>query len=178
MIFDILTLLPEACEAYLHSSIIGRAREKGLLHINCHNIRDFAHGRHRTVDDTPYGGGPGMVMMASPIVEALESLPPQPAGPAIMLSPRGEVFNHKLAQELAGLPRIIMICGRYEGVDERVRLLKVDREISLGDFVLTGGELAALCLVDAVSRFIPGVLGHEESALEESFAQGLLEYPH
>ncbi len=178
MIIDLLTLLPEECRAYLSASILGRAQASGLLTLRIRNIRDFATDKHRTVDDVPYGGGNGMVMMAPPIVAALESLPATPPGPIIMLSPHGQVFDQKMAMELCQLPRLILLCGRYEGIDQRVKDLKVDMEISLGDFVLTGGELAALSVIDACARLLPGVLGGENSAKDDSFSQGLLEYPH
>lgn len=178
MIFDILTLLPEACQAYAQASILGRAQKAGLIQVRLTNVRDFAHDKHRTVDDAPYGGGNGMVMMPGPLVEAIESLSPEPAAPVILLSPQGQVFDQATARELAALPRLILVCGRYEGVDERARLLKVDRELSLGDFVLSGGELAALAVVDGVSRLLPGVLGGEQSAEADSFMDGLLEHPH
>ncbi len=178
MIFDILTLFPEVCAAYAGVSILGRAQKAGLVSLRLVNIRDFALDRHRTVDDVPYGGGDGMVMMAPPLVAALESLPPEPPAPVILLSPQGRPFDQAWARELAGLPRLTLICGRYEGIDERVRLLKVDQELSLGDFVLSGGELAALCVVDAVSRLLPGVLHGAGSAAADSFSDGLLEHPH
>ncbi len=178
MIFDILTLLPQACAAYLKASILGRAQKAGLIEVRLTDVRDFATDRHRTVDDYPYGGGDGMVMKVEPIVAALESLPGRPRPRIIMLSPQGTPFTQDLARELAGLERLVLICGRYEGVDERVRQLAVDQEISLGDFVLSGGELPALAVVDAVSRLIPGVLGGSGSAEADSFSDGLLEHPH
>ncbi len=178
VIFDILTLLPEVCQAYAQASILGRAQKAGLIQVRLTNVRDFAHDRHRTVDDAPYGGGDGMVMMPGPVVEAIESLPPEPPGPVILMSPQGRTFDQQVARELAREKRLILVCGRYEGIDERVRLLKVDQELSLGDFVLSGGELAALAVVDAVSRLIPGVLGGECSAQTDSFMDGLLEHPH
>lgn len=178
MIFDLVTLFPEVCQAYCQASILGRAQKKGLVEVRVTNPRDYARDRHRTVDDVPYGGGDGMVLMAPPLVEALESLPAEPAAPVIMLSPQGRTFDQQVAAELAGHERLILLCGRYEGIDDRVRQLKVDLELSLGDFVISGGELAALCIVDAVSRLLPGVLGGESSADYDSFAQGLLEHPH
>lgn len=178
MIFDILTLFPEVCRQYCQTSILGRAAAAGLIDVRLTDIRDFAHDRHRTVDDAPYGGGNGMVMMAPPLVEALESLPAQPPAPVLLLSPRGRVFDQEAAREYSRLERLILVCGRYEGVDERFRRLKVDQELSLGDFVLSGGELAALAVVEAVSRLIPGVLGGEDSAARDSFSDGLLEHPH
>lgn len=178
MIFDILTLFPEVCQVYLEASILGRAARAGLIEARLINVRDFAPDRHRTVDDLPYGGGDGMVMMAPPLVAALESLPVEPGTRVILLSPQGRALDQELARELAVLPRLTLICGRYEGVDERVIAGWVDQEVSLGDFVLSGGELAALCLVDAVSRLIPGVLHGADSAAADSFMDGLLEHPH
>ncbi len=178
MIFDVLTLFPEVIEAYCSASILGRARRRGLITVRPLNIRDFARDRHRSVDDAPYGGGDGMVMMAEPVVAALESLEPDPPGPVILLTPQGRTLDQGLVRELAGQERLILLCGRYEGIDERVRRLKVDRELSLGDYVLSGGELAALALVDAVSRLLPGVLGGAASAASDSFMDGLLEHPH
>ncbi|MCB2186071.1 MAG: tRNA (guanosine(37)-N1)-methyltransferase TrmD [Deltaproteobacteria bacterium] len=178
MIFDILTLFPEACRAYLEASILGRAQKAGLVTVRLTNIRDFARDKHHTVDDTPYGGGSGMVMRPDPLCEAVEGLPPLPPGRVILLSPQGRPFSHARAAELAQRPRLILVCGRYEGVDERFITLKVDEEISLGDFVLSGGELAALAVVDAVSRLLPGVLGAADAADNDSFAAGLLEHPH
>lgn len=178
MIFDILTLLPEACRAYCDSSILGRAQKAGLIQVRTVDIRGFATDRHRTVDDAPYGGGSGMVMMAGPVMAALESLEPEPEPRVILLTPAGRPLDQDLARELSQLPRLVLICGRYEGLDERVRLLAKPQEISLGDFVLTGGELAALCIVDAVARLLPGVLGGEDSAQADSFMDGLLEHPH
>ena len=178
MIFDILTLFPQVVEAYCSASILGRARAAGLVSVRTTNVRDFATDRHRTVDDAPYGGGDGMVMTPGPLVSALESLEADPPGPVILLTPQGRPFNQDAARELAGLQRLILVCGRYEGIDERVRLLKADRELSLGDFVLSGGELAACAVVDAVSRLLPGVLGGAGSAQSDSFMDGLLEHPH
>lgn len=178
MIFDILTLLPEACAAYLKASILGRAQKAGFIEVRLTNIRDFAFDRHRTVDDAPYGGGDGMVMKVEPLVAALESLAGKPRPHIVLMSPQGRPLTQGMAAELASLERLVIICGRYEGIDERVRKLAVDQEISLGDFVLSGGELPALALVDAVSRLIPGVLGGEGSAAADSFSDGLLEHPH
>ncbi|MFH1058591.1 MAG: tRNA (guanosine(37)-N1)-methyltransferase TrmD [Pseudomonadota bacterium] len=180
MIFDLVTLFPEVCEAYCQASIMGRAQAAGLIRVRTTNPRDFAHDRHRTVDDVPYGGGDGMVMMPGPLTEALEGLRGPEAGPparVILLCPQGRPLDQVHVRDLAGLERLVLVCGRYEGVDERVRPL-VDEELSLGDFVLSGGELAALCVADAVSRLIPGVLGGADSAAADSFMDGLLEHPH
>jgi len=179
MQFDVFTLLPEVFSPYLESSILQRARQRGLIDVYVHNIRDWTHDRHHVTDDTPYGGGGGMVMKAEPIFEAVESvLGAPPVCPLILLTPQGRVFDHRLAQELAQQERIGLICGRYEGVDERIREHLVSDEISIGDYVLTGGELPALILIDVLSRLIPGVLGDPDGAADDSHAAGLLEYPH
>ena len=179
MQFDIFTLFPEIFEPYLQSSILQRARQRGLLEVNLHNIRDWTHDRHHVTDDEPYGGGGGMVMKPEPIFAAVEGvLGSPPACPVILLTPQGRLFNHAVAQELAQLPRLALLSGRYEGVDERVRQHLVSDEISIGDFVLTGGELPALVVVDAVARFLPGVLGDPQGAWDDSFTSELLEYPH
>lgn len=179
MRFDILTLFPEMIEAVLGDSIIGRARDKGIIEINCIQIRDFANNKHNSVDDYPYGGGTGMVMQAQPIFAAYESvcdgLDYKPM--TIYLSPQGKTFKQSTAKRLAKKEHIVLICGHYEGVDQRVLDEIVDYEISLGDFVLTGGEIAAMAVVDATARLIPGVLKSEESFSEESHFSGLLEYP-
>jgi len=178
MIFDILTLFPEMFTSYLNTSIMGRAVRRGIVQVRCYPIRDFAGGKHRTTDDVPYGGGSGMVMKPEPLVEGIRFVRAQgPEAPVLLLSPQGEPFVQKTAWELAQQARLILVCGRYEGVDERVRLLAVDREISVGDFVMTGGELAAMAVVDATARLVPGVLGDEASPREETFSAGLLEYP-
>lgn len=180
MKIDILTLFPEMFQGPFDASIIKRAREKGLLSINMTNIRDFAHDKHKIVDDYPFGGGAGMVMKPEPIFEAVETvrgINDNKGARVIMLCPQGRVFNQQIAKELAAEPHLILICGHYEGVDERVREQLVDDEISIGDYVLTGGELAAMIIVDAVSRMIPGVLGEQESYMTDSFFDGLLGYP-
>jgi len=179
MRFDIFTLLPEVFPSYLESSILKRAVERGLIEVRIHNIRDYAHDKHHTTDDTPYGGGGGMVMKPEPIFEAIESeLTPQPVCPVIMLTPQGRVFDQRVADELSRHAQIALICGRYEGIDERIRAHLVSDEISIGDYVLTGGELPALLVVDAVARLLPGVLGDPTGAQDDSHASGLLEYPH
>ncbi len=179
MRIDILTLFPAMFAGPLTESILKRAQEKGLLSIHLHNIRDYTTDRHRTTDDTPYGGGGGMVMMVEPLVKAVEDVRGADQHvPVILLTPQGRVFTQRVACELAAHDRLILICGRYEGVDERVRQLVVTDEISIGDYVLTGGELAAMVVVDAVARLIPGVLGARWAAEEDSHAMGLLEYPH
>ena len=179
MRFDIFTLLPETFAPYLQASILQKASERGLLEFQVHNIRDYTHDRHHTTDDTPYGGGGGMVMKPEPVFEAVESvLADAPSFPVILMTPQGRVFNQKIALELSAYPRIALLCGRYEGVDERIREHLVTDEISIGDFVLTGGELPALMVIDAVARLLPGVLGDPDGAMDDSHASGLLEYPH
>jgi len=178
MKFDILTLFPAMFDGPLTESILKRAAENGLIDIALHNIRDWALDKHATADDAPYGGGAGMVMKVEPIAGAIEAVKEKsPNSKVILTTPCGRPFNHAVAEELSREEGLIIICGRYEGVDERVRTLFVDHEISLGDFVLTGGEIAAMVLVDAVARLVPGVLGCDASAQYDSFADGLLEYP-
>jgi tRNA (guanine37-N1)-methyltransferase len=192
MQFDVFTILPEVFPTYLETSILKKARERGLIDVRVHNIRDYTHDRHHTTDDTPYGGGGGMVMKPEPVFEAIESVlalnsphrSPRPAAdtrqgmPIILLTPQGRVFTQRMAEELVGHERIALLCGRYEGIDERVREHLVSAEISVGDYVLTGGELPALIMIDALARLIPGVLGDPTGAEDDSHAMGLLEYPH
>jgi tRNA (guanine37-N1)-methyltransferase len=179
MQFEIFTLLPEVFPPYIDTSILKRARERGLIDVRIHNIRDYTHDRHHTTDDTPYGGGGGMVMKPDPVFEAVESVVGMdPVCPVIMLTPQGRVFDQRVADELSRHERIALICGRYEGIDERIREHLVTDEISVGDYVLTGGELPALLIVDAISRLLPGVLGDPTGAVDDSHASGLLEYPH
>jgi tRNA (guanine37-N1)-methyltransferase len=179
MRFDVLTLFPEMFTGPLQESIIKRAQERGLISIHLHNIRDYATGRHRITDDTPYGGGGGMVMKPEPIFAAVEAVLGDEKGvPVILLSPQGRLFTHTVAKELSRQRRLVLICGRYEGVDERVREHLATDEISIGDYVLSGGELAAMVIIDAVSRLLPGVLGDPGATFEDSYAWGLLEYPH
>ena len=179
MRFEVFTLLPEVFPPYLESSILQRARQRGLLDVHLHNIRDWAHDKHHTTDDMPYGGGGGMVMKPEPVFEAVESvLGPAPGCPVILLTPQGRVFNQAAARQLSAHERIALICGRYEGFDERIRQHLVTDEISIGDYVLTGGELPALILIDALTRLLPGVLGDPDGAEDDSHATGLLEYPH
>jgi tRNA (guanine37-N1)-methyltransferase len=178
MRFDILTIFPEMFSAILREGIVGRAVKRGIVDVRIINIRDFAKGAHRTTDDRPYGGGDGMVMKPGPIYRALKAI--DRVGDrnlGILLSPQGDRFEQKTAWELSRWDQIILICGRYEGVDERVRLTCIERELSVGDYILSGGELAALVVMDAVSRLVPGVLGGLRSNLEDSFEDGLLEYP-
>jgi len=196
MQFEVFTLLPEVFPSYLETSILKRARERGLIDVRVHNIRDYAHDKHHTTDDMPYGGGGGMVMKPEPVFESVESVlgftspqaPPAPFVqtqgrpvsniPIILLTPQGRVFNQAIATELAGHPRIALLCGRYEGIDERIRAHLITDEISIGDYVLTGGELPALILIDAVARLLPDVIGDPTGAEDDSHAMGLLEYPH
>ncbi len=174
MRFTVVTLFPEMFESVLGASMLGRARERGLVQVDFVNPRDFTHDRHRTADDSPYGGGPGMVMKVEPLVAAIEAAG---AGHRVLLSPGGAPLVQARVRALAGLDHIVLVCGRYEGIDERVTEECIDEELSLGDFVLTGGELGALTIIDAVSRYVPGVLGEATSTDEESFSDGLLEYP-
>ncbi len=178
MIFDIMTLFPEMIENACNYSIMKRAVQAGIFSVNTINPRDFTLDKHKKVDDTPYGGGAGMVLMVQPYVDAYESITKSDKSATIMLSPQGEPLNERIVNELAVYDQIIMLCGHYEGFDERIREIIQPREISIGDFVLTGGELPALCLIDAVSRKIEGTLGKIESADEDSFSNGLIEYPH
>lgn len=179
MRIDIMTLFPEMCEAVLSESIIGRAREKGCVDIRCVNIRDFTADKHNRVDDAPYGGGMGMLMQTQPIYDCYRSLYPETEEKPhlIYLSPQGNTLTQSRVKELAALPRVVLLCGHYEGVDERVLEEIVDEEISVGDYVLTGGELPALVLTDAVCRMLPGVLPNDEAKELESHYNSLLEYP-
>ena len=206
MQFDVFTILPEVFPTYLDTSILKKARERGLIDVRVHNIRDYTHDKHHTTDDTPYGGGGGMVMKPEPIFEAVESVLGSPSAsqsslgstlrpaqdtarppshqtqsvivPVILLTPQGRVFTQRVAEELSRYEHIALLCGRYEGIDERIREHLVTDEISVGDYVLTGGELPALILIDAVSRLIPGALGDPTGAADDSHSMGLLEYPH
>lgn len=178
--FDIITIFPEMFSAYLGESILKRALQRGLLDVKLFNPRDFTTDRHRTVDDYPYGGGAGMVMKVEPIYNAIDSIKSDGLDRlTVLMSPQGKPYTQGMAETLAReAKRVVIICGRYEGIDERVRQSLVDEEISIGDYVLTGGELAALVIMDSVARLVPGVLGDEDSAKEESFSWGLLDYPH
>lgn len=180
MRIDILTLFPDMFHGPLTESIIGRAADRGLVSIVIHNLRDWGQGKHRVVDDYTFGGGSGMVMKPEPLFEAVEAIrggSASPATPVVLLTPQGRVFNQRIAAELSALDRLILICGHYEGVDERVREHLATDEISIGDYVLTGGELAAMVVADATVRQVPGVLGSPESVDNDSHASGLLEYP-
>ena len=177
--FEVVTIFPEMFRSFLEGSLLGKAIAAGLVKVELTDPRDHTHDKHRSVDDAPYGGGAGMVMKAPPLVEAIEAAVAA-RGPAhrILLTPAGRPFTQAVAAELAARPRVLLVCGRYEGIDDRVRALAIDEELSLGDFVLSGGEPAAMAVIDAVSRLVPGVLGDLASTEEESFgAEGLLEYP-
>ena len=177
MRIDILTLFPEMFTGPLSESMVKRARERGLVDVRIHNIRDFAHDKHRTADDRPFGGGPGMVLKPEPVFECVEAVVSE-GTPLIYMTPQGRPFTQAKAAELAAHENFAILCGHYEGVDERVLEALVTEEISIGDYVLTGGELPAMVVVDAVARLVPGVLGDEESARQESFTGGLLDCPH
>jgi tRNA (guanine37-N1)-methyltransferase len=179
---DVITIFPAMIEAALTEGVVGRARARGVLDIRVRDLRDYTEDRHRTVDDVPYGGGPGMVMKPEPLFKAVEAAvendgPGRPT-PVILMTPQGRLLTHEVATRLSALERIVVICGRYEGVDERVSQALATDEISIGDYVLSGGELAALVIVDAVARLVPGVVGDAESVAADSFARGLLDYPH
>jgi tRNA (guanine37-N1)-methyltransferase len=176
MKIDILTLFPGMFRGPCDESIVKRARSEGILELGLHNLRDYTHDRHKTVDDRPFGGGPGMLMKPEPLFEAVENLAKDDTW-VVMLTPAGRVFNQAVARELAAKPSLLLICGSYEGVDERVREALVDEELSIGDYVLTNGALPAMVIVDVVVRLLPGVLGDDESSQDESFSHGMLEYP-
>ncbi len=178
MIFEVLTLFPEIIESYCAVSIMKRATENGVFSVNAINPRDYTLDKHKKVDDTPYGGGAGMVLAVQPYVDAYESIEKSENSITVMLSPQGQPLDENKVTELSKYDQIIMLCGHYEGFDERIREIIKPVEISIGDFVLTGGELPALCVIDAVSRKLDGTLGKIESAREDSFSDGLLEYPH
>ena len=179
MLVDIFSLFPEVFQPYLEISILKRAIQNSLLQVNTHNIRDWATDRHHTTDDTPYGGGGGMIMKPEPVFAAVESiLGTPPSCPVILLCPQGRLFDQKLAREFSQQPHLALICGRYESYDERIRQHLVTHEVSIGDYVLTGGELPALVILDAIARLLPGVLGDAEATRDDSFSNNLLEYPH
>jgi len=179
MRFEVFSLFPEVFAPYLQTSILLRSQQSGLLEVHLHNVRDWTTDRHHVTDDEPYGGGGGMVMKPEPIFAAVEGiLGAPPACPVILLTPQGRLFNQETAQQLASQPRLGLICGRYEGVDERVRQHLATDEISIGDYVLTGGEIPALVLIDAIARLLPGAIGDPDGAQDDSHASGLLEYPH
>ena len=179
MRFDIVTIFPAMIEQAVAAGIVGRAIDRGTLSVGVHDLRAFTTDRHRVVDDVPYGGGPGMVLKPEPICRALDAIEGDGEGkPLVVLtSPQGTRLVQAVAERLAGVPRLLIVCGRYEGVDERVKT-RIDEEISIGDYVLSGGEMAALVIVDAVARLVPGVVGDEQSVAEDSFSRGLLDFPH
>ena len=177
MKIDVLTLFPAMFSGPLDESIIKRARDRGILDLRIHNLRDWTHDSHKTVDDRPFGGGPGMVLKAQPLFEAVEALANEKTR-VILMSPSGRKFTQGVASELAGREHLLLIAGSYEGIDDRVRQGLAHDELSIGDFVLTNGALPVMVIIDVVTRLLPGVLGDEESAKDESFSQGLLEYPH
>lgn len=177
MRFDILTIFPEFFDSSLRVSLLGKGLSEKKFSVHLHNIRDFASGKHKTVDDVPYGGGAGMVFKPEPVTAAVESIPREKKSLRILLSPRGKPFNQHWAKKLAAYDQLILLCGRYEGVDERVRELVIDEEISIGDYVLGGGETAGLVVIEAVVRLLPGFVGNKSSLSQESFGESLLEYP-
>ena len=180
MKFDIVTIFPAMVGAGLTEGVVGRGVERGLLDVQIHDLRDYTTDRHRTVDDVPYGGGPGMVMKPEPLVRAVEAIRARRGEPetVVLLSPQGRRFTQAEAVRLSGMRHVVLMCGRYEGIDERIRELVTSEELSVGDYVLSGGELAALVIVDAVSRLVPGVVGDSRSVEEDSFSRGLLDHPH
>lgn len=177
MRFDILTIFPDLFTSPLQEGILRRAINRGQINVALHNIRNFAFDRHAMTDDRPFGGGAGMVMKPEPLAAALENIPERENAATILLSPRGTVFSHEVACRLAKEKHLVLVCGRYEGVDERIRSRYIDEEISIGDYILTGGELAAMVVIDAVARLLPGVLGCGDSAATDTFTDGLLKYP-
>ena len=177
MRFDILSIFPEVFEPVFRQGVVGRAIQRGLLQVQAHDLREHTADRHRQVDDAPFGGGAGMVLMPEPIFAAVKAVRPRNAGPVLLMEPWGEPLTQVLAEELAAEPGLIIVCGRYEGVDDRVRQLVADREVSIGNFVLSGGELPAMVLIDTVARLVPGVLGDEASLAQDAFAEGAGGYP-
>jgi tRNA (guanine37-N1)-methyltransferase len=175
--FDVVSVFPGIFGSAFEAGVVGRAIGRGLVELHAHDLRAFTHDRHRQVDDVPYGGGPGMVLKPEPLFEAVEAVRKENPGPVILMEPWGETFTQGLARELAAEPGLVIVCGRYEGVDDRVREGLADREISIGDYVLSGGELPAMVVIDAVARLVPGVLGDQESLAGDSFAAGLLGHP-
>jgi tRNA (guanine37-N1)-methyltransferase len=179
MRFDVVTIFPGIFDAFLRESILGKARERGLVDVRVHDLRAWTTDRHKVTDDYPYGGGAGMVMKPEPLSRAIAALKEERrGGPVVLMSPQGERFTQEMATEMAGGEGAVVVCGRYEGIDERIVELLVDREISIGDYVLNGGEVPAMAVIEAVSRLVPGVVGSEESTRLDSFSGGLLEHPH
>ncbi len=175
--FDVVSVFPEIFEPVFRAGVVGRAIARGIIELHPHDLREHTHDRHRQVDDSPYGGGPGMVLKPEPLFEAVEAIRAENTGPVILMEPWGEPFTQQLARELAAEPGLVIVCGRYEGIDDRVRESLADREISIGAYVLSGGELPAMVVIDAVSRLVPGVLGDEESLSGDSFTADLLGHP-
>ena len=178
MRFDVITLFPEWVTTVTGQGVVGKAADKGLITLKCMNPRDYTNDPHRTVDDRPYGGGPGMVMKSDCLLQAIMAAKQENSGKVLYMSPQGKPLTQNVLQQLATEDGLIVLCGRYEGVDERVLSLTVDEEYSIGDYVLSGGELGAMVLIDSLSRLLPGVLGHEDSAQQDSFTDGLLDCPH
>lgn len=180
MRIDVITIFPEALEPFLRASLLGKALEKGLLFTGVHNLRNYTTDPHKKVDDDPYGGGPGMVMTAQPFFDAVEAIAPERTDNTrvVLLSPQGRTLTQEVAHELASLDHLVLLCGRYEGVDERIAEHLADEELSIGDYVLAGGEVAALVVIDAIARLVPGVVGEPESVVQDSFTDGLLDHPH
>lgn len=176
MTIDVLTLFPEMLDALKHS-LMGKALEKGLYQLNCHNIRDYSKDKHKKCDDTPFGGGAGMVMTPQPIHDCIMAVDPDHKAKRIYMSPRGKVLSQSLVRDLSGYDNLLILCGHYEGIDQRVIDMDIDMEISIGDYVLSGGEIPAMVLIDSVLRYVPDVLGNAESTIDESFSQPMLEYP-
>ena len=170
MRFDVITIFPGMFAPVFDQGVVGRAIERGLIELYSHDLRDYTHDRHRQVDDMPFGGGPGMVMKPEPVFEAVESIRPQNAGPVVLMEPWGEPLDQRLAEELAAEPGIIIVCGRYEGIDDRVRTALASREVSIGDYVLSGGEIPAMVLIDVIGRLVPGVVGDPGSLAQDTFS--------
>jgi tRNA (guanine37-N1)-methyltransferase len=170
MRFDVITIFPDMFAPVFNQGVVGRAIERGLIELHAHDLRDYTHDRHRQVDDMPFGGGPGMVIKPEPVFEAVESIRPQNAGPVVLMEPWGEPLDQRLAEELAAEPGIIIVCGRYEGIDDRVRTALASREVSIGDYVLSGGEIPAMVLIDVVGRLVPGVVGDPDSLAQDTFS--------